>query len=414
MPNQAVEAGVFPASCHMHAIGYSSGGRDTQYLIVLLFQQYAESQLQMPFVFALQVVNTVEYKRSIGVLAKMAMFRRILAYGVFVLGAATQISATTLTTSTEKCATSMPLAAGFDVHVDGLTDSQSLTGLTVLNGVSFSGGTTLDDACKAVCVAANDAATGSTPVCHGYAIDTDKNSDTTGNCITYSGVKEVNLELQTDAEWVVTCEETAGTSSFYIIDRQDTCGVLTTNAEAYIGLHSITSIRATAVCTDPTSALHGSVPYDTPSSDAKCDKFDAREQKYHECVQREVNAANAKAGVTGTPMTLECGTLVFGSCYNEYSRDVPGDNCCSDVKVKMYPNALTSSEKTNIETVCNPAVTDKALSQEHLDKLKNEGLLCGVGVLSSPAGMLHTPSPLYTFAAGVFMTYLTSFVTGLA
>ena len=348
------------------------------------------------------------------VLAKMAMFRRILAYGVFVLGAATQISATTLSSYTEKCAAAMPPAAGFPVHVSGLTTAQTLTGTS--SGVTYGAdGVTQKDACQAACDLINSVAT--ELICHAYAIDESKNSLAPGNCITYLGAKELNLELQTAAEWTATCEELAGsgfTPSFYIINRQDTCGVLTTDAETYIGLHPTTRVRATAMCTNPNSAMHGSVALDTPKTSADCTNFNTREENYHKCVQREVDAANAKAGVTGTPMTLECGMFVFGSCYNEYSRSVPGDNCCADVKVKMYPNALTAEQKTSMDSLCQDAVTNKALSQEHLDRLKNEGLLCDLGVLSSPAGMLHTPSPFHTFAAGVFMTYLASSVSGLA
>ena len=344
-------------------------------------------------------------------IAKMAMFRRILAYGVFVLGAATQISATTLSTYTEKCAAAMPTTSGFTVDVSGMTADQTLAGIS--NGVAYgASGVTLKDACQSACDTINGVSNDA--ICHAYAIDESKGSNAPGNCITYSGPTAINLELQTDEEWTLTCKETAGTPSFYIINRQDTCGVLTTDANTYIGLHPTTAVRATAMCTNPNSAMHGSVPLDTDKTSGSCTNFNTREENYHKCVQREVNAANAKTGVTGTGMTLECGILVFGSCYNEYSRHVPGDNCCSDVKVKMYPNALTDAEKTGLENVCKFAVEGKALSQEHLDKLKNEGLLCAVGVLSSPAGMLHTPSPFHTFAAGVFMTYLASSVSGLA
>lgn len=350
------------------------------------------------------------------VMAKMAMFRRILAYGVFVLGAATQISATTLSSYKEKCAAAMPPAAGFPVHVSGLTTEQDLLGTS--NGVSYgSSGVTQKDACQDECDLVNSIATDS--ICHAYAIDESKDPSAAGNCITYLGAKEVNLELQTAAEWTATCSELSSQGinlSFYIIDRQDTCGVLTTDAETYIGLHPTTTsgVRATAICTNPNSAMHGSVPLDTDRTNSKCTNYNTKEENYHKCVQREVDTANAKVGVIGTPMTLECGIFVFGSCYNEYSRDVPGDNCCSDVKEKMYTTALTAGDKTNMGRICQIAVTNKALSQEHLDRLKNEGLLCDLGVLSSPAGMLHTPSPFHTFAAGVFMTYLASSVSGLA
>lgn len=348
----------------------------------------------------------------------MAMFRRILAYGVFVLGAATQISATTLSIYTKKCPAAMPPAAGFTVDVSGITTDQTLAGTS--NGVIYGVGDpplTQKDACQSACDILNGASADA--ICHAYAIDESKGSNAPGNCITYSGPTEINLALQTDEEWTLTCEVTAAsgfTPSFYIINRQDTCGVLTTDENTYIGLHPTTTsgVRATAMCTNPNSAMHGSVPYDTPKTNDKCNDFIKREENYHKCVQREVDAANAKTGVTGTGMTLECGIFVFGSCYNEYSRHVPGDNCCSDVKGKMWPTALTAEQKTGMDSICANAVTNKALSQEHLDRVKNEGLLCDVGVLSSPASTLHTPSPFHTFAAGVFMTYLASSVSGLA
>ena len=81
------------------------------------------------------------------VIAKMAMFRRILAYGVFVLGAATQISATTLSSYTEKCAAAMPPAVGFSVHTSGVTAAQALVG-SGETGVTWSGSETQKDACK--------------------------------------------------------------------------------------------------------------------------------------------------------------------------------------------------------------------------------------------------------------------------
>lgn len=339
-------------------------------------------------------------------IAKMAMFRRILAYGVFVLGAATQISATTLTSSTKVCTSSKP-ASTFSVNLDSVTQAIPLVGTAHIGGVNYADAAELKTNCEAVCVGLN---TGGNSMCHGYIIDTSVVSGDQGNCITYLGAESANLELETTAEWTTRCSVSDNDVSFYIIDRRDTCGILTKADNTYT-----TVDQGRAMCANPNSALQGSVVFGTEKPNGSCDAFNAKETKYHECLAREIDAANAKAGVTGTPMTFECGRHVFGSCYNEYTRGVAGEDCCADHRIKHFPSVtLTADEQKGVNDLCKTAVEGKALSQEHLDKLKNEGILCSLGVLSSPAGTLHTPSPFHTFVAGVFMTYLASSVSGLA
>lgn len=160
----------------------------------------------------------------------------------------------------------------------------------------------------------------------------------------------------------------------------------------------------------PTSALHGSVPSGTPTTNPLCMTFNGRNLNYGSCLQKEITAANANGG---SGMTETCAGYIYGSCLNFYSYHHATEKCCANMKT--HASGLSDAEKNTIvsaiEAACRPAVTGKALEESVLNEAKQKTnlILCNQGDMSSAApSFTPTRSPFHTFLFGMLLTYLTS------